>query len=274
MRPPRSRRARRLSRLIAITKKLSELLDLLALLNDLDELALPAVKPRSTLVHRERRPFAQYIQPMLADGTFSGRFRMEYEDFKILVEYLRPALQRDERMGALRNGAIPVEYQVALTLRWLAGASMYEGMDGHVIARSTAYQTAFRVIAALNACPELNCKWPEGEDVARAARVFENRSSLGIIRKCIGAMDGLFIRMIRPTAQQTAEPNNYFSGHKKGFGMNFQVRCKHQVETGLRRQWRFDRRSSNLEWQIGVNGSAVPRGILQEWLLQPAVFSS
>ncbi|CAM9404342.1 unnamed protein product, partial [Ascophyllum nodosum] len=39
-------------------------------------------------------------------------------------------------------------------------------------------------------------------------------------------MDGLFIRTTRPTCKDTAEPNNYYySGHKKGFGMNFQGIC-------------------------------------------------
>lgn len=132
-------------------------------------------------------------------------------------------------MGLLRNGAIPVEYQVAITLRWLAGGSIFECMDGHVIARSTAFQITSRVIDALNACPELDCKWPEGEDVRRAAELFRNRSTFGVIRKCVGAMDGLFIRLVKPTAKETAEPNIYFSGHQKGFGMNFQVRAVMRV---------------------------------------------
>ncbi|CAN0220501.1 unnamed protein product [Pylaiella littoralis] len=38
-------------------------------------------------------------------------------------------------------------------------------------------------------------------------------------------MDGLFVRTIRPTTRDTAEPNSYYSGHKKGFGMNFQGIC-------------------------------------------------
>ncbi|CAN0445975.1 unnamed protein product, partial [Ectocarpus sp. 12 AP-2014] len=101
-------------------------------------------------------------------------------------------------------------------------------MDGHVIARSTAYHITSTVINALNACPDLNCKWPEGEDAARAAKLFRNRSSLGVIRKCVGAMDGLFIRMIKPSAKETAEPNSYYNGHKKGFGMNFQAVCDAQ----------------------------------------------
>ncbi|CAM9744590.1 unnamed protein product, partial [Hapterophycus canaliculatus] len=41
-------------------------------------------------------------------------------------------------------------------------------------------------------------------------------------------MDGLFIRRTRPSAQEAAEPNSYFSGHKKGFGVNFQGICDAQ----------------------------------------------
>jgi len=201
---------------------MSTLLGLLSVVDNVDTL-YPRKKRRSTLVLRERRSFAEYIKPMLLDKTFSLRFRMEYDDFKVLVELLRPSLQKNEVMGSMRNGAIPVEYQVAMTLRWLAGGSIYECMDGHVIARSTAYEISSNVIKALNACPELNCKWPEEEDVVRAAALFKDRSSFGVIRKCVGAMVGLFIRMIKPSANQAKEPNSYFSGHKKGFGMNFQV---------------------------------------------------
>lgn len=225
MRPPRTTsRLRRLQRLARLTAKLSQLLDLMSVLDVLEELEPPESNHRSTLMLRERRSWASYIKPMLGDGTFKGRFRMEHDDFMVLVELLRNDLQRDARMGALRNGAVPVEYQVALTLRWLAGASMYEGMDGYVISRSTAYQTAFRVIAAINKCPQLDCKWPQVEDLVRGAALFKERSTLGVIRKCVGAMDGLFVRTIRPILRGTPEPNTHFSGHKKGFGMNFQVR--------------------------------------------------
>ena len=132
------------------------LLHVLALLDSIDDVDAPTKKRRSTLVLRERRPFVTYIRPMLQDRTFSMRFRMGYDDFMALVDLVRPAVKRDEEMGLLRNGTIPVEYQVAMTLRWLAGGSIYEGMDGHVIARSTAYCLTSRVISALNACPELN----------------------------------------------------------------------------------------------------------------------
>ncbi|CAN0382399.1 unnamed protein product [Hapterophycus canaliculatus] len=126
----------------------------------------------------------------------------------------------------LRNGAIPVEYQVAMTLRWLAGGSIHESMDGHVVARSTAYHITSTVIDALNASLELNSKWPQDEDAAKTAELFRNRSSSEVVPKCVGAMGGLFIRMIKPSAKETAEPNSFYSGHKKAFGMNFQVRVQ------------------------------------------------
>ena len=88
---------------------------------------------------------------MLQDHTFSMRFRMGYDGFMALVDLLRPALKRDEEMGLLRNGTIPVEYQVAMTLRLLAGGSIYECMDDHVIGMSTAYYLTSRT-ACITTC--------------------------------------------------------------------------------------------------------------------------
>ncbi|CAM9404269.1 unnamed protein product, partial [Ascophyllum nodosum] len=156
MHPPLSRRTKRRRRLLRMAARLSRLMDLLTVMNNLDTLEnSQVIKHRSTLMVGESRAWALYINPTLGDGTFKGRFRMHHDDFMVLVDHLRPELERNATMGALRNGAVPVEYQVALTLRWLAGASMSEGMDGHVIARSTAYQTALRVIKAINNCTKL-----------------------------------------------------------------------------------------------------------------------
>ncbi|CAM9569288.1 unnamed protein product, partial [Ectocarpus sp. 4 AP-2014] len=86
------------------------------------------------------------------------------------------------------------------------------------------YATAHRVIDALNACSALGCKWPVGDEVAREARLFKDRSSWDVIDKALGAMDGLFIRLIKPNFHEHAATHAFFSGHEKAFGMNFQVR--------------------------------------------------
>ncbi|CAN0288257.1 unnamed protein product, partial [Pylaiella littoralis] len=120
-------------------------------------------KHRSTLIRRDRRSWAVYSEPILADGSFRPSFRMGHDEFMVLVDMLRPELERSPHMGRLRNGSLPVEYQVGNTLRWLAGGEMHDIKQGHVIAKSTAYQTAARVVKAINACKELDCRWPKNQ---------------------------------------------------------------------------------------------------------------
>ena len=110
-----------------------------------------------------------------------------------------------------------------MTLRWLAGASIWEGVDGHVMAKSTTYATVHRVMGALCACSRLACKWPEAGDALRLAQLFRKRSENDVIRKALGAMDGFFVRLIKPTKRDHGASHSFFSGHKKGRGMNLQV---------------------------------------------------
>ncbi|CAN0370138.1 unnamed protein product, partial [Ectocarpus sp. 12 AP-2014] len=185
---------------------------------------------RGNFVYRERRSFYTYVRPMVEDNTFRKRFRMDYTDFMALADILRPKLQRDEKMGALRNGSIPVEFQLAMTLRFLAGGSVFEVMDSNVIARSTAYAIVHRVIDAINQTRQLDCKWPVGDDAEAQAELYRRRSTNGVIRRCVGAMDGLFVRMLQPCLKRHAVPGSFYSGHKKAFGMNFQGICNASYE--------------------------------------------
>ncbi|CAN0412079.1 unnamed protein product, partial [Pylaiella littoralis] len=165
-----------------------------------------------------------YSEPILADGSCRPSFRMGHDEFMVLVDMLRPELESNPDMGRLRDGALPVEYQVGNTLRWLAGGEMHDIKQGHVIAKSTAYQTAARAMKAIIACKELDSRWPKNQtEFASIEEGFRDRSTNGVMAKCVGAMDGIFIRVTRPISRDTHEPNSFYSGHKKGFGMNFQV---------------------------------------------------
>lgn len=78
----------------------------------LDELDTPPCatsRRRKALMPRKHIPWATDTKPMLGDGT-------SYDDSMVLVE-LRKDLEREVRIGELRNGAIPVEYQLAMALR-------------------------------------------------------------------------------------------------------------------------------------------------------------
>ena len=209
MRPPRRRAAQRRARIVVRTEKLFRALELLNLLDELEldelkieELESNIIRRRSLLILRTRRPLATYIRPMLGDGTSKDRFRLDHNDSMVLVELLRTPLQRDAKMGALRNGAVPGEYQLVMTLRWLAGASTYEGMDTDVIARSTAYAIVHRVIDALNVLFPLDCKWPVGAGALQSAELFKNRGEQQVTKKAVGAMHGLFVQRGHPLLPQ------------------------------------------------------------------------
>lgn len=79
-------------------------------------------------------------------------------------------------------------------------------MDGHGVAKSTAYAVVHRVADALNACRALDVVWPEGEDVEHQAKLNQIHSSNDVVLKAIGAMNGLFVRV-------TGVP---FASHAKG----------------------------------------------------------
>lgn len=69
------------------------------------------------------------------------------------------------------------------------------------------------------------CTWPDVEGVRGiAAAAFERRSTKNyIIDGAVRAMDGLFVRLRCPSAREYPCPAAFYSGHKKAFGMNFQV---------------------------------------------------
>ncbi|CAM9415691.1 unnamed protein product, partial [Discosporangium mesarthrocarpum] len=51
------------------------------------------------------------------------------------------------------------------------------------------------------------------------------RSRQGIMDRCVGAVDGLFIRIHKPRVKECPTPARICSGHTKGFGFNLQEIC-------------------------------------------------
>ena len=74
-----------------------------------------------------------------AEKSFKRKYRMSVGAFDSLVSVLRPELETDEFMGSKVGGAISVQSQVAMTIRWLSGASYLDLCDVHGVSRSTFY---------------------------------------------------------------------------------------------------------------------------------------
>ncbi|CAN0151923.1 unnamed protein product [Discosporangium mesarthrocarpum] len=160
---------------------------------------------------------------MLEDHTFQRPFRMDYPSFKFLYGLLRPKMNRDVEIVNLRNGAVAGEWSLASTLRWLSGGSYFELVDGPTIACSTAYSVLHRTLEAINSCPDLVIVWLDDVRLDHVAAGFRERSRQGIMDRCVGAADGLSIRNHKPRVKEQSASARFYSGHKKGFGLNLQT---------------------------------------------------
>ena len=97
-------------------------------------------------------------------------------------------------------------------------------MDGAHIARSTSYSNIQLGLGAILGCKTLRIKFPQTpQELKEAALGFRCHSSQDVIRNCVSAGDGLFVRRRKPTKQDYAASERFYSCHKKAVGMNTQV---------------------------------------------------
>ncbi|CAN0209299.1 unnamed protein product, partial [Discosporangium mesarthrocarpum] len=129
-------------------------------------------------------------------------------------------------MTNLRGRVVAGEWALASPLRWLGGGSYFEMMDGPTIASSTAYSMLHRTLGAISSFPDLAIGWPDDDRSDHVAAGLRARSRQGIMERCVGAVDGLFIRIHKPLVKEHPAPARFYSGHKKGFGLNLQVITK------------------------------------------------
>ncbi|CAM9870919.1 unnamed protein product [Discosporangium mesarthrocarpum] len=98
-------------------------------------------------------------------------------------------------------------------------------MGSATIASSTAYSVLCKTLEAISSCPDLAIVWPENDRLDHIAAGFIARSRQGIMDPGVRAVDGLFIRTHKPRVNEHSAPPWFYSGHKKGFGLNLQAIC-------------------------------------------------
>ena len=114
--------------------------------------------------------------------------------------------------------------RVSATLRYLAGASVYDIALVHGISVSQVYESIWIVIDAINKCTELSFEFPFCHQKQKAlAEGFRGLSDAGF-DICVGAIDGILIWMDQPNKNDCEKaqcgPKKFFCGRKKKFGLN------------------------------------------------------
>ncbi|CAN0273187.1 unnamed protein product, partial [Pylaiella littoralis] len=181
---------------------------------------------RGACVERSRQEWKDVIRPLVEDGSFKTRFRMQPREFRKLYKMLRGRLQYNSVRGKGHNGTVAGEWALAGTLQWLAGHGVSAAADGPNMANSTAYAKIKDGIDAINSCGRLRIKWPRtDEELRENSSGFRARSSQldPVLKHCVGALDGVLIRRTKPSIKEHPCPDRFFSGHKMTVGMNYQV---------------------------------------------------
>ena len=209
-----------------------------------DKLSAKRAKPNSTT---RRKSFEQIIG-VLSPTTFHRMFRMNRDSFDKLCENVianvvacvfksEEWLISDEARStntatfhatSALGGTLSGEMKLGIMLRMLAGASYLDVLLTYGISTASVYAvfhegTSWIVITFKFPFAQ----WITSKDEEALNRVAEGFSSDsgGIFRKCIGALDGLAVKIKCPaTSDLIRDPGNYFC--RKGFyALNVQAIC-------------------------------------------------
>ena len=166
----------------------------------------------------------------LPPRQFLRRYRIDHAGFKKIVERITPYLAPRSKFHPNQTSN---ELKLSMTLRWCAGASYLDVADMHGVSEGSFYRHLWETIYAIDQAYELPLYgWLNGsgdgvcneERLAELARGFDAKTTGGHFAGCIGALDGICIKLDGSTLSSTGNPAAFWC--RKGFySLNFQCIC-------------------------------------------------
>lgn len=138
-------------------------------------------------------------------------------------------------MAERRGGYITPEMCVYMTIRWLAGASYIDVINGLDISKPHFFRLLWLTIDAIiySTDPHLdNIHFPTTEEKCHeASQGFQAISYHYAIPNCVSVVDGYNIKIETPS-EEVGNVRSYFSGHYQRYSMNVQAavdsKCRFQ----------------------------------------------
>ena len=129
-----------------------------------------------------------------------------------------------QNSGNNTAGPIIPEIRIHCFIRYLADGS-YLGICNLVsIPHSTFYYILWKTCDAINDCPELAFRIPTTEaELSAASAYFENIICQGIMRGCIGVINGWICCIDELPSSLVGNVQSCFSGHYQWHGFNVQA---------------------------------------------------
>ena len=176
--------------------------------------------------HHERISWQSHVEKLNHEIAFEKTYRMSHRAFKKLTSMLEIQIAGNYSKCGTSEPIIP-EIVVAIGLRWLAGGSYIDIRHADGCSIASLYRCRDLFIDAVLNCGELEIVFPkEKEEFIKLASSFECKSSEGMMRGCVGAIDGFLATINRPTIVESGNnPGSFFSGHYMTYGINVQAVC-------------------------------------------------
>ena len=99
----------------------------------------------------------------ITDGDFRRMYRLSWDAFKELLALLKPKLEpidQTRASNAKYGERVLPEMKLAITLRYLAGASIHDLRGVFKTSISTMYDYIWATVSAINSHPELQVSFP------------------------------------------------------------------------------------------------------------------
>lgn len=117
-------------------------------------------------------------------------------------------------MSKCESEAITVASRLGAALIMLGGGRKLEAMRTHGISKAQAFKNLHRVVAAINSCSALDINFDpcNKAKLDSLAEGYQKRSDHDIFKKCVGAIDGIAIKIRCPRKSEVMNQSHYYSG--------------------------------------------------------------
>jgi hypothetical protein len=153
----------------------------------------------------------------LTDDEFVRFYKLDKHNFAERLKKMIPHMKK-ARPNNRTDKPIQYELEFAVTLRWLAGGNYLDIMYHHGISESGFWRAIHACIYAIlieYADDELgSSKFSDSAKLDEIERTFAQHNQ-GAVRGCVGAVDGMAVKIKRPTLSECDNPMSYYS--RKGF---------------------------------------------------------
>jgi hypothetical protein len=153
----------------------------------------------------------------LTSREFTRFYKLDKRNFpnvlKRLVGHMEKARPRGEHVNGVRY-----ELELACTLRWLAGGNYMDIHHMHGISEAAfwcgLHATIYALLAEYGASELGDSKFKDPDKLSEMEKTFRQHNE-GLLKGCVGAIDGMAVKICRPTDSECANPMSYYS--RKGF---------------------------------------------------------